>query len=79
MRAAAALALSGRYAAFGRQAAAGLRAWAEGCGAGLRIQDDRSDPAESARLLPGLARGVGPGLRALRQRPGAGGSLREMR
>ena len=56
MRAAAALALSGRYAVFGRQAAAGLRAWAQGCGAHLRIEDDRSDPAESARLLPGLAR-----------------------
>ena len=56
VRAAAALALSGRYAPFGRQAAAGLRAWADGCGARLRIEDDRSDPAESARLLPGLAR-----------------------
>ena len=56
MRAAAALALSGRYAPFGRQAAAGLRAWAQGCGAHLLIEDDRSDPAESARLLPGLAR-----------------------
>jgi branched-chain amino acid transport system substrate-binding protein len=58
VRAAAALALSGRYAPFGRQAAAGLRAWADGCGARLRIEDDRSDPAESARLLPGLARGA---------------------
>ncbi len=56
MRAAAALALSGRYAPFGRQAAGGLRAWAQSCGAHLRIEDDRSDPAESARLLPGLAR-----------------------
>jgi ABC-type branched-subunit amino acid transport system substrate-binding protein len=55
VRAAAALALTGRYAPFGRQAAAGLRAWADGCGARLRIEDDRSDPAESARLLPGLA------------------------
>ena len=73
MRAAAALALSGRYAPFGRQAAAGLRAWAVGCGARLRIEDDRSDPAESARLLPGLARaadlafgpyGSGPARRA---------------
>ena len=40
--------------AFGRQAAAGLRAWA---GARRRracaIEDDRSDPAESARLLRG--------------------------
>ena len=73
VRAAAALALSGRYAPFGRQAAAGLRAWAVGCGARLRIEDDRSDPAESARLLPGLARaadlafgpyGSGPARRA---------------
>lgn len=56
MRAVAALALSGRYAPFGRQAAAGLRAWADGCGAELRIEDDRSQPAESARLLPALAR-----------------------
>jgi ABC-type branched-subunit amino acid transport system substrate-binding protein len=56
VRAAAALALSGRYAPFGRQAAAGLRVWAQGCGAHLLIEDDRSDAAESARLLPGLAR-----------------------
>lgn len=56
MRAAAALALSGRYAVFGRQAAAGLRAWAEAGGARLRIEDDRSDPKECARLLPVLAR-----------------------
>ena len=74
MRAAAALALSGRYAPFGRQAAAGLRAGAGDCGARLRIEDDRSDPAESARLLPGLARaadlafgpyGSGPARRAV--------------
>jgi ABC-type branched-subunit amino acid transport system substrate-binding protein len=56
IRAAAALALSGRYATFGRQAAAGLRAWAGDRGAALRIEDDGSDPARSARLLAGLAR-----------------------
>jgi branched-chain amino acid transport system substrate-binding protein len=55
MRAAAALALSGRYAVMGRQAAAGLRVWADARGASLRIEDDRSDPAESARLLATLA------------------------
>jgi ABC-type branched-subunit amino acid transport system substrate-binding protein len=58
VRAAAALALSGRYALFGRQAAAGLRAWAGSCGAALRIEDDRSDPAQSGRLLDGLAHGA---------------------
>ncbi len=56
LRAAAALALTGRYAVFGRQAAAGLRAWAEARGAALRLEDDRSLPAESARLAGALAR-----------------------
>jgi branched-chain amino acid transport system substrate-binding protein len=56
MRAAAALALSGRYAIMGRQAAAGLRAWAGARDVDLRIEDDRSDPSESARLLASLAR-----------------------
>lgn len=51
----AALALSGRYAGPGRQAAAGLRAWAGDRGVPLRLEDDRSDPAESARLARGLA------------------------
>lgn len=40
---------------FGRQAAAGLRAWAAARGARLRIEDDRSLPAESARLATALA------------------------
>lgn len=40
---------------FGRQAAAGLRAWADARGAALRIEDDRSLPAESARLAAALA------------------------
>ena len=58
MRACAALALSGRYAAMGRQAAMGLRAWADDRGVELRIEDDRSEPAESARLLGSLAAGA---------------------
>ena len=58
MRAVAALSLTGRYAPFARQAAAGLRAWAGAAGASLRIDDDRSDPAESGRLLARLARGA---------------------
>ena len=58
MRAAAALALSGRHAIMGRQAAAGLRAWADARDVALRIEDDRSEPAESARLLGSLARGA---------------------
>jgi branched-chain amino acid transport system substrate-binding protein len=55
VRACAALALSGRYAAMGRQAAAGLRAWADARGVALRIEDDRSEPERSARLLGALA------------------------
>ncbi|MEZ0284638.1 MAG: hypothetical protein ACAH79_05315, partial [Thermoleophilia bacterium] len=58
MRACAALALSGRYAAMGSQAAMGLRAWADDRGVELRIEDDRSEPAESARLLGSLATGA---------------------
>jgi ABC-type branched-subunit amino acid transport system substrate-binding protein len=58
MRAVAALSLSGRYAPFARQAAAGLRAWADAAGATLRIEDDRSDPVVSGCLLAGLARGA---------------------
>ena len=40
----------------GRQAAAGLEAWARGRGASLRIEDDGSDPGRSARLAAELAR-----------------------
>ncbi len=58
IRAAAALALSGRYGAFGRQAAAGLEAWAAARGVRLRIEDDRSDGARSARLCATLAPGA---------------------
>jgi hypothetical protein len=50
LRAAAALALTGRYAGPGRQAADGLRAWADSRGVDLRIEDDRSDPARTGRL-----------------------------
>ncbi len=55
MRAAAALPLTGRYAPMGRQAAAGLEAWARHAGADLRIEDDGSDPAHSAVLTTSLA------------------------
>ena len=58
LRAVAALALSGRYAVMGRQAAAGLRAWADARGAALRVEDDRSEPRASARLLASLAGGA---------------------
>ena len=40
---------------FGRQAAAGLRAWSLARAITLRIEDDRSLPAESARLVAALA------------------------
>ena len=55
VRAAAALALSGRYAAMGRQAAEGLEAWARSAGCDLRVEDDRSDPERSAALTVAMA------------------------
>jgi ABC-type branched-subunit amino acid transport system substrate-binding protein len=55
-RAAAALSLSGRYGGPGRQAAAGLTAWARARGTRLEILDDRSEPAEAARHYRALAR-----------------------
>lgn len=55
IRAAAALALTGRYGPLGRQAAAGLGAWADARGVRLRVEDDRSDAARSARLTTSLA------------------------
>ena len=55
IRAAAALALSGRFGPMGRQSAEGLRAWASRSGVSLRIEDDRSDPGLSARLASSLA------------------------
>lgn len=54
IRAAAALSLTGRYAIQGAQAAGGLRAWADGRGVDLRVEDDRSDPARTGRLYRGL-------------------------
>lgn len=57
-RAAAALSLTGRYAHPGRQAAAGLAAWAEWAGVPLTIEDDRSEPARTGRLVAALARRV---------------------
>lgn len=41
----------------GRQAAAGLRAWADARGARLTLEDDAGDPAASARLCAALAGG----------------------
>lgn len=58
IRAAAALALSGRYAVFGRQAAAGLEAWAAAGDVRLRLEDDGSESARSAALAAALAPGV---------------------
>ncbi|WP_217921686.1 ABC transporter substrate-binding protein [Miltoncostaea oceani] len=55
LRAAAALSLSGRFGPLGSQAGAGLDAWARDRGVRLRIEDDGSDPARSARLCAGLA------------------------
>ena len=54
-RAAAALALSGRYAFGGRQAAQGLQAWAHHTGVRLTIVDATSDPARTARCVGTLA------------------------
>ena len=58
LRVGACLSLSGRYARFGSQAARALQAWAalDG-GAGLVIEDDRSDPATLRALLPTVAAG----------------------
>jgi ABC-type branched-subunit amino acid transport system substrate-binding protein len=56
IRAAAALALSGRYSGPGRQAASALTAWARWAGAELALEDDRSEPERAARLARGLAR-----------------------
>ena len=56
VRAAAALALSGRYAFGGRQAATGLQAWARHAGVRLTVVDATSDPARSARSVRALGR-----------------------
>jgi len=55
-RAAAALALSGRYAFGGRQAATGLQAWARHAGVRLTVVDATSDPARTARAVRTLGR-----------------------
>lgn len=57
-RAAAALSLSGRFGHLGRQAAAGLSAWAHDRHVPLRIEDDGSEPDRSARLCAMLAPGA---------------------
>lgn len=51
----AALALSGRYALPGRQAAGGLSAWARAAGVSLAIEDAGSSPAATARCYARLA------------------------
>jgi branched-chain amino acid transport system substrate-binding protein len=51
LHAAAALPLTGRYAEPGRQAAAGLAAWAEREGVRLVIDDDGSDEGRTARIV----------------------------
>lgn len=55
LRAAACLSLTGRFAPFGRQAADGLRLWADHAGAELTVVDDESDAAVLADRLPALA------------------------
>lgn len=55
LRAGAALALSGRYSVPGRQAAAGLRAWAAHSGFEVELVDDRSDPPTTASAVVDLA------------------------
>lgn len=57
LRIGACLSLTGRFAAFGRQAAAGLETWRslEGS-ADLVIEDDRSDRGTVQKVLPGIAR-----------------------
>lgn len=54
IRAAAALALSGRYAFGGRDAARGLKAWAEHDAVRLTIVDATSDDAQTARAVRDL-------------------------
>ncbi len=56
LRLGACLSLSGPYARFGRQAAAGLEAWRRLDGAAeVVVEDDGGDPARLDALLPGLA------------------------
>ena len=56
LRVGACLSLSGRFAQFGQQAAAGLKAWQSLDGnAELVIEDDRSDKHALEATLPGVA------------------------
>lgn len=56
LRVGACLSLTGRYARFGIQAAQALSVWAQLDGrAEVTVADDRSDPDELARALPGVA------------------------
>jgi hypothetical protein len=56
LRVGACLSLSGRFARFGRQAAAGLRAWGSLDGAvDVIIEDDQSERRKLEALLPGVA------------------------
>jgi hypothetical protein len=56
LRVGACLSLTGAYSRFGVQAAAGLEAWRRlDGGAEVVVEDDRSDPARLAAVLPGMA------------------------
>jgi ABC-type branched-subunit amino acid transport system substrate-binding protein len=55
IRAGACLSLSGRFAPFGRQAANGLRLWADSADITLTVLDDESDCAVLAERMPDLA------------------------
>jgi ABC-type branched-subunit amino acid transport system substrate-binding protein len=57
LRIGACLSLTGKFAPFGRQAAAGLETWRSLAGpADLVIEDDRSDRRAVEQVLPGIAR-----------------------
>jgi hypothetical protein len=56
LRVGACLSLTGRFARFGRQAAAGLEAWRSLTGAAdVLVEDDRSDRNSLRAILPGVA------------------------
>jgi Periplasmic binding protein len=56
LRVGACLSLTGKFARFGRQAAAGLEAWRSVTGvAEVLVEDDGSDRRQLAAILPGLA------------------------
>lgn len=55
LRAGACLSLSGKFAPFGRQAANGLKLWADHAGAELTVLDDQSERGVLIERLPGLA------------------------